>query len=93
MNFKLHRLCTGKVFASSVVGASLEEETEDIQPPSENSTANQNFYEVVGTLNDQTNQKPDRVSEIIPVRLPNNLCSLKHVLKSCTITNLVISLN
>ena len=59
--------CIVKAFASAVVGASLEEEVEDVQPPGDSSTANQNLYEVIGTLSDQTNEKPSWISEIIPV--------------------------
>lgn len=49
-----------------MVGASLEDEPEDVQPPGDNS-ASQNLYEVIGTLSDQANEKPSWISEIIPV--------------------------
>lgn len=60
---------TDKAFASAAVGASLEEEQEDVQPPGDGSAAHQNLYEVIGTLSDETNEKPTWISEIIPVRL------------------------
>ena len=59
-----------QVFSSSVIGASLEEENEDTQPPADNvsaSASDQNFYEVIGTLNDKASEKPSWVTEIIPV--------------------------
>ncbi|XP_065882861.1 adenylate kinase 7-like [Dysidea avara] len=58
-----------KVFSSSVIGASLEEENEDTQPPADNvsaSASGQNVYEVIGTFNDKTSEKPSWVTEIIP---------------------------
>lgn len=60
--------CIAKAFASAVVGASLEEEPEDVQPPGDNPAEPQNVYEVIGTLSDETSEKPDWISEIIPVR-------------------------
>ena len=56
-----------KAFASAVVGASLEEEPEDVQPAGDSSTGAQNVYEVIGTLSDEANEKPSWISEIIPV--------------------------
>ena len=50
-----------------MVGASLEEEVEDIQPSGDSSIGSQNLYEVIGTLSDDTNEKPKWISEIIPV--------------------------
>lgn len=50
-----------------MVGASLEEEPEDVPPPGDSSAANQNFYEVIGTLSDEASEKPSWISEIIPV--------------------------
>ena len=58
------------MFSSSVIGASLEEENEDTQPPADNvsaSASDQNVYEVIGTLNDKASEKPSWVTEIIPV--------------------------
>ena len=58
------------MFSSSVIGASLEEENEDTQPPADNvsaSASGQNVYEVIGTFNDKTSEKPSWVTEIIPV--------------------------
>ena len=60
--------CTVKAFSSAVVGASLEEEPEDVQPPGDNPAEPQNVYEVIGTLDDETSEKPNWISEIIPVR-------------------------
>jgi len=60
------------VFSSSVIGASLEEENEDTQPPADNvsaSASGQNVYEVIGTLNDKNSEKPSWVTEIIPVSI------------------------
>ena len=50
-----------------MVGASLEEDVEDIQPSGDSSAGNQNVYEVIGTLSDDTTEKPNWISEIIPV--------------------------
>ena len=52
-----------------MVGASLEEEVEDAQPSGDGSIGNQNLYEVIGTLSDELNEKPNWISEIIPVSL------------------------
>lgn len=72
--------CQFKAFASAAVGASLEEEVEDVQPSGDSSTGNQNLYEVIGTLSDELNEKPSWISEIIPV----SLCSTyKCVLSVC----------
>ena len=64
-----NEFCQFKAFASAVVGASLEEEVEDVQPSGDSSTGNQNLYEVIGTLSDELNEKPSWISEIIPVSL------------------------
>jgi len=58
----------------------LEEENEDAQPPADTvvaSASDQNFYEVIGTLNDKTSEKPSWVTEIIPVGNGGDLCFSK----------------
>lgn len=72
-----------KAFASAVVGASLEEEPEDVQPPGDSSAANQNFYEVIGTLSDEASEKPSWISEIIPHT--ENTSEFLPVLLACDI--------
>ena len=52
-----------------MVGASLEEDVEDVQPPGDSSIGSQNLYEVIGTLSDELNEKPSWISEIILVSL------------------------